>query len=56
MIIHEDKFDKFRESCPLLLVTEDSDLLCKANQDEEEYEYCEFETCPMVFWINVITE
>jgi hypothetical protein len=54
MIIHEDKFENLNEVCPLLLVTEDSDLLCKANINEGEHEECSFKTCPMVFWINAI--
>jgi hypothetical protein len=65
MIIHEDKFDKFQENCPLLFVDEFGDMRCKANPQRKHnkvynkiynYNYCCYENCPMVFWINAITE
>jgi hypothetical protein len=61
MIIHEEKFDKFLENCPLLLINEFGDCVCKANPETEDnkiYNYadCFYENCPMVFWINIITE
>lgn len=61
MIIHEEKFEKFYENCPLLYVNEYGDALCKGNPIIEErmiynFEDCYFEKCPIAYWINVISE